>query len=133
MLARAKTDLRRIVIRATAIVLVLGSVGWACNVPVFRYALEHWRPDPFRATVFHRGPLTDGQQALVARIAEQQWKFPRGDGVAGLLRTNVVVRTMDVDQIAEEADRTLAAAIADLPLPRVVSSIRQPCGSMRRC
>ncbi len=32
--------------------------AWACSVPVFRYALEHWKPDAFEAVVTHRGTLT---------------------------------------------------------------------------
>lgn len=39
----------------------------ACNIPVFRYALERWRPDPFDAVVFHRGPLSDEHRALVEK------------------------------------------------------------------
>lgn len=50
-------------------VLVLqASVTQACSVPVFRYALEQWRPDPFPVVVFHRGELTDELKALVQRI-----------------------------------------------------------------
>jgi hypothetical protein len=40
----------------------------ACSVPVFRYALERWPPDPFRAMVFHRGALTPEQEQAVARL-----------------------------------------------------------------
>ncbi len=29
----------------------------ACNIPVFRFALDHWPSDPYRLTIFHRGPL----------------------------------------------------------------------------
>ena len=34
------------------------SLAQACSVPVFRYALEQWRPDPFPVVVFHKGELT---------------------------------------------------------------------------
>ncbi len=37
----------------------------ACNVPVFRYALERWEADPYEIVVFHNGSLTEEQQALV--------------------------------------------------------------------
>src|SRR5262245_62545714 len=38
--------------------LVLATVpARACNIPVFRYALDRWPSDPYRLTVFHRGPL----------------------------------------------------------------------------
>lgn len=50
--------------------VVVGALGWgegleACNIPVFRYALERWRPDPFEVVVFHEGPLSDEQRAIV--------------------------------------------------------------------
>ena len=37
----------------------------ACQVPVFRYALERWPADPYRVVVEHSEPLTDEQQLLV--------------------------------------------------------------------
>ena len=40
---------------------------WACNVPVFRYALEHWRSDPYQVVFFHRGELTPEQTAEIQR------------------------------------------------------------------
>jgi hypothetical protein len=115
-----------VAIRAVALLFLLGGVGWACNVPVFRYALEHWRPDLYRVTVLHRGELSAEQQALVTRIAEQQWTVPQGEGVAFHWNTNAVVRTVDVEQIVEDADRTLAEAIKDAPLPRMV--LQYPAG-----
>src|SRR5713101_2078180 len=48
---------------------VLGpSVAPACNVPVFRYALERWNPDSFVAVVFQREPFTAEQQAVVETL-----------------------------------------------------------------
>jgi len=44
------------------------SLAQACSVPVFRYALEQWRPDPFPVVVFHKGELTPELKALIARI-----------------------------------------------------------------
>ncbi len=43
----------------------------ACKVPVFRYALEHWQPDPYLAIVLHRGPLSEEAEALVAKLEER--------------------------------------------------------------
>ncbi|MDZ7620210.1 MAG: hypothetical protein U1E05_24685 [Patescibacteria group bacterium] len=45
--------------------------GWAtstvlaCNVPVFRYALERWQPDPYHLTIFH----ADGGEAAIREAA----------------------------------------------------------------
>lgn len=41
-------------------ILTLGfltSAAFCCNVPVFRYALERWEPDPFQLVIFHDKPL----------------------------------------------------------------------------
>ena len=40
----------------------------ACEIPVFRYALERWSPDPYQIMVVHRSPLTKEQQTLVRRM-----------------------------------------------------------------
>lgn len=41
--------LRRLVL----ILLLCASTAFACSVPVFRYALEHWAADPYRVSVPH--------------------------------------------------------------------------------
>ena len=40
----------------------------ACNVPVFRYALEHWPADRYTVTITHRGPLPEPEQELLALL-----------------------------------------------------------------
>lgn len=37
--------------------LLLCSAVWACQVPVFRYALERWNADQYRLVILHEGPL----------------------------------------------------------------------------
>jgi hypothetical protein len=49
--------------------LALASVACACNIPVFRYALERWRPDPCEFVVFYQGELTDAQQKLIESLS----------------------------------------------------------------
>lgn len=71
----------------------VGSIASACNVPVFRYALERWRPDPFRLTLFHRGQLSPTEQQLLARLAE------RLESAAA----NVVVAVVDLAEATEAA------------------------------
>ena len=46
----------------TACALFIPGTANACNVPVFRYALERWPASPYEVIVFHRDPLTDEQQ-----------------------------------------------------------------------
>jgi hypothetical protein len=40
-----------------AATLALASAAHACDVPVFRYALERWHSDPFQLVVFHQGQI----------------------------------------------------------------------------
>jgi hypothetical protein len=82
---------------AAGLLLMLPAAASACSVPVFRYALEHWQPDPYVAVVFHRGELTAQQQALVEQLE------PRGD--TGNSIANLMVRTVDLD--AEPSDTVL--------------------------
>ena len=41
------------------------SVALACNVPVFRYALERWPADPYELVVLHEGKLSAEEVAAV--------------------------------------------------------------------
>ncbi len=62
----------------------------ACNVPVFRYALERWPPDPYHLAVFHAGG-EEGEESVrnVLKSLEDQ-------------PVNLLAEAVDADQI--EAD-----------------------------
>jgi hypothetical protein len=40
----------------------------SCSVPVFRYALERWKPDPYKGIYIHRGPLTKQDQVFLRQL-----------------------------------------------------------------
>ena len=42
----------------------------ACAEPVFRCAMAHWPTASYEATVFHRGPLPEEEQALITSLKE---------------------------------------------------------------
>jgi hypothetical protein len=88
--------------RCLLIWLLSAAVAVTCSVPVFRYALEHWPADPFQVAVFHRGPLTAEQTAVLdeLRIAEGA-------------RPNVVARRVDLD--AGDVPPEWAALVAGVP------------------
>jgi hypothetical protein len=48
----------------------LAMPGVACEIPVFRYALERWAPDSYRVLIVHREPLTTEQEQLVEVLAK---------------------------------------------------------------
>ena len=91
------------------------AVAAACNVPVFRFALERWRPDPYRIVLLHQGELTAEQRELLRPLVEQQEKNT----------ANIAVRTVDLavenDESDEtKADRALYEAIGKPALPWLV-------------
>ncbi len=86
------------------------AAAFACNVPVFRFALERWRPDSYRLTVFHRGPLADAERALIGTLEEQQDKSS----------LNLALRTVDVNELGDDDDRELFTSLSNPPLPTLV-------------
>jgi len=80
-------------------VLALGAMACACNVPVFRFALERWRPDAYRLTVLHRGPLSESQRELIRPLEEAQ----------GKALANIRVRVVDVNELEKQDDRAALA------------------------
>ncbi len=91
------------------IVLAFVSAAHACNVPVFRFALERWRPDPYRLTVFHRGTLANAERALIGNLEEQQKTSS----------LNLALRVVDVNELGDE-DRELFTSLSNPPLPALV-------------
>ncbi len=84
---------------------------WACSVPVFRYALEHWEADPFQAVVFHEGPLSPDQQTYLKALA------PAADEAA---RANVSVIPVDVtSDLTPDLKALWTSLPKNSPLPRV--------------
>ncbi len=57
-------------VTAAGLVLCSCVCVWACNVPVFRYALDHWRPDAYLAVLVQHGDLSDEQQAALTGLTQ---------------------------------------------------------------
>lgn len=94
---------------AAALILSVSESVSACSIPVFRYALEHWVPDPYVATVFHRGELTAEQQDLLARL--------RPTAPTGQPAINLTVRAIDLDGEMDDETRALWEAQRTETLP----------------
>jgi hypothetical protein len=88
--------------------LLLVAIAQACNVPVFRFALERWRADAYRVTVFHEGPLTAADKEALTQLEEQQEKS----------RANVLVRSLDVAEL-EPADQELLKTFSAAKYPLI--------------
>ncbi|WP_145377458.1 hypothetical protein [Symmachiella dynata] len=106
------------VVIAATLCLALAVPALACSVPVFRYALERWVSDPYELLVYHRGPLTEDQQAVADLLSS--------DGHAGKVHANVNLTLVDLDadpdpqlvKIWESQEtETLPWLVARYPLP----------------
>lgn len=51
--------------------------AWACNVPVYRWALERWgaqeQGDCYRVIVFHEGPLAPEEKSVIDWLQVSAW------------------------------------------------------------
>jgi hypothetical protein len=106
---------------AAAVLLGLASLAWACNVPVFRFALERWRPDPYQVVLLHKGPLAPADLEALRPLEEQQERA----------LANFALRTVDVDQIDKQTeegtvDAALVASLGEVKLPMIV--VHYPAG-----
>ena len=76
---------------------VLASVSTlaiACNVPVFRYALERWPADPYEIVILHQGELAPIDQAHVTTLRQAS---TRSSGTV-----NCSVREVDIANSEDE-------------------------------
>jgi len=55
----------------TGVALLWGATASACNVPVFRYALERWQNDLYHVVVFHKGELSADDRTRVNEIGRR--------------------------------------------------------------
>lgn len=100
----------RTVAAALAAAALLGAAPERrCNVPVFRYALEHWSPDAFEVVVAHRGPLG----AEDAKILADFEKNLRSEE----LPANAILRKIDVAARPEALKKMGLAAPPEDQLP----------------
>lgn len=92
-----------------AVLLVFPSAASACNIPVFRFALDRWRPDPYELTLLHDQPLSERDRQLCDRL---QAHADRPDGPV-----NVNVSRID---LSKKHDRAWDQIAKQAPLPRLV-------------
>jgi hypothetical protein len=88
----------------------------ACNVPVFRYALERWKPDLYQAVLFHEGPLLSELTELVEQVRKLD---DRGHSLA-----NVQLQTVDLSRNPDDASMALWKAQSGATAPWLV--VRYP-------
>lgn len=91
--------------------MLAGPAG-ACDVPVFRYALERWEPSPYEAIVFHRGELSPEHKKVFAKLRELSG--------AEEAPCNISAHTIDVDAKMNRYVAAVWEGQKDVELPRMV-------------
>ncbi len=111
----------RAALPALAAVLLLTAAARACNVPVFRYALERWPADPYEIILFHRGPLSAADKSLADTLTKYAEAEP-----------SPVNFTFERADLAKEKDKEMLKQFEDQfgkELPLLV--VRYPASSRR--
>ena len=83
----------------------------ACNVPVFRYALERWQSDNYELIIFHQRDLTPNEQQKIAMIRQST----RSSGAALNLRVRECDLRAEIDRQLEDLTKGIVTA-NDSPL-----------------
>lgn len=78
--------------------LLAVSVAFACNVPVFRYALERWPADLYEVVVLHESDFDADQAAMVSELVAQSRK---SDGTANFNLRSIPVKQIQDDLLRE--------------------------------
>ena len=75
--------------------MVVGSIACACQVPVFRYALERWPADNYEFVVIHEGPVTESEKRITGKLQESDHR--------SVLSANFSVRYINTLEIKDPA------------------------------
>lgn len=98
-------------IGAIIVLLLLIGFGRACNIPVFRYALEKWKPDAYEVLVFHRGALPKDDAAL---------KELKRHGIGEDVASNIDLTLVNLDKEPDAEHSKLYAGLGKPELPCMV-------------
>ncbi len=104
-----------------AVMTVAASLGSACNIPVFRYALERWVSDDCEAIVFHRGELSAEDQGLIQQLRSASTSS------GGTTNLSVLLCDLDAEPAADLRDAYSVLAKStrgELRLPHL--ALRRP-------
>ena len=101
------------------ILLVIGACSiaflirgaWPCSVPVFRYALERWKPEPYKGIVIYRNEITQGDEALFRQL-EQAASNPE-------CPLNLLVRKVEIASFSEAKLKELLKG----PIPKKLPAL----------
>lgn len=109
-----------------AVALLVSGTLIACQVPVFRYALERWGADDYRVIVLHDGDLSAAQSESLALLKKRAEK--KTENATSVLVTTINVATqskaMTPEQLAawaKHSDRSTPLMLVHYPAANKVS------------
>jgi hypothetical protein len=112
---RISSSLGQIAVVSGAMI-ICSAVAVACNIPVFRFALERWKPDSCEVVVFHKGPMAEDDEKFVGELEAASLAK---DGDANL---NVIRCDLDTNTDQEFNDLWLSISEkTDAKLPMLVA------------
>lgn len=103
---------------AAALVL-LPAAALACSVPVFRFALEQWRPDAYQVFIYHDQDLSAEQTQFIERLQRE------GSASGG---ANLQVRLIDLRGELQSGDRERLEQTGLTALPQIVVNLPRKAG-----
>ena len=85
---------------------------YACNVPVYRFALERWPGDNYEVVVFHGGDLSTEERSTIDLLfTYSNRKIPY---------SNYVLTTVNLETGMSEEYKRLLGSLGNAELPRIV-------------
>ena len=98
------------------LLLVVGtSTARACDVPVYRYAMERWPAESYQVVVFYSGALSQKQRQVVERLKRSSDTY--------LPYANYTVREIDLDSLTEGPMQALWESLGNPEPPRLAVRI----------
>ena len=104
-----------------AFLMLPGEPVSACDVPVFRYAMERWHTDIYEIVVFHNGPLKTKDTSTVSWLLQHSYENNPS--------ANFLVTVVDLSTEVDDSMHALES-LGSLGLPLLV--VRQPESGMYR-
>ncbi|MCB1099484.1 MAG: hypothetical protein KDN22_28190 [Verrucomicrobiae bacterium] len=104
-------------VRTIAILCTLTLAAIACQVPVFRFALERWEADDYRIVIYEKGPRSEATASLIERL--QQASRHSTETTAG--HANLAIELADIENLTDAQQWSLLDwdSIASFPAMQV--------------
>ena len=98
-----------LILTIVAVTFVLSPFSHSCSVPVFRYSLERWEPDPYTVRIFFKDKLNKDQQSALDYLKKY------GDDAGP-----IILKVIDINKEIPQNSKPVLDRYKDKQLPLVV-------------